>query len=187
VLHALVTTKLFVFFVTGFSALGSVCFPAVSAIKSANVDESEQGTIQGALGSIHALAGIVGPLAFGGLFTWGNSTLDLPQLPFFVGAGILLVSIALSARVPRRGVADADATGAGKSGDDVAVGGGAAETPEFEEVDMKLLGSSSKAASALADDVEQEESSYLILSSGAVRDGCDPASRMVPSQAGETI
>ena len=180
VLHALVTTKLFVFFVTGFSALGSVCFPAVSAIKSANVDESEQGTIQGALGSIHALAGIVGPLAFGGLFTWGNSTLDLPQLPFYVGAGILLVSIALSARVPRRGVADADATGG--TGDDGVVGGGAAETPEFEEVDMKLLGSSSKVASVLADDVEQEESSYLILSSGAV---CENASRQAQSQAGE--
>ncbi len=179
-LHALVTTKLFFFFVTGVSALGSLCFPAVSAIKSANVDESEQGTIQGALGSIHALAGIVGPLAFGGLFTWGNSTFDLPQLPFYVGAGVVLVSIALSARVPRRGVTDA-----GSTGDYIAVAGGAAETPEFEELDMKLLGSSSKVASALADDLEQqEESSYLILGSGGV-----PVARShaLQGEAGETV
>lgn len=30
-------------------ALGTVCFPAISAIKSVNVSQSEQGTVQGAL------------------------------------------------------------------------------------------------------------------------------------------
>jgi hypothetical protein len=41
-LHALATNKLFLFVVTGVTTFGSVCFPAVSAIKSTNVDETEQ-------------------------------------------------------------------------------------------------------------------------------------------------
>jgi hypothetical protein len=80
-----------------------------------------QGVIQGALGGMQAFAEVIGPLAFGGLFTWGNSELDFPQLPYYVGTGVLLIGIVIASHIPRRGVADGDAA----AGDAVATGDGA--------------------------------------------------------------
>jgi hypothetical protein len=91
--HATANTKLFYFIITGVTTFGSITFPAgsnlcchfhsllnlnftfflyflVSSIKSINVDAHEQGAIQGALGGIQAFADVIGPLIFGGLFTY---------------------------------------------------------------------------------------------------------------------
>jgi fucose permease len=48
-----------------FSCLSFLSFPAVSAMKSNNVDVKEQGKIQGALYGIRQLGGGVGPVVFG--------------------------------------------------------------------------------------------------------------------------
>jgi len=50
-------------------SVGSIIFPTISSIKSNNADESEQGTVQGALSGARALAAGVGPLAFAALFS----------------------------------------------------------------------------------------------------------------------
>ena len=75
-------------------------FP-VSSIKSINVDASEQGAIQGALGGIQNFSAAIGPLILGSLFAYGNSDLDLPQLPFWVGGALLVLAVGIAYVLPR--------------------------------------------------------------------------------------
>ena len=92
-------------------------FPHIFAYRSY---DPRQGVIQGALGGMQAFAEVIGPLAFGGLFTWGNSELDFPQLPYYVGTGVLLIGIVIASHIPRRGVADGEAAASAGATDDEA-------------------------------------------------------------------
>lgn len=58
-------------------------FPTISSIKSANAQEHEQGSVQGALYGARALASGTGPLLFAALFSAFTRT-DSP-LPYFPG------------------------------------------------------------------------------------------------------
>jgi hypothetical protein len=88
---------------------------------------SRQGVIQGALGGMQAFAEVIGPLAFGGLFTWGNSELDFPQLPYYVGTGVLLIGIVIASHIPRRGVAEGEAAASATESDDAGLVDGVKE------------------------------------------------------------
>ena len=74
--------------------LMSLVWPSAQSIMSREVGVNEQGQLQGAVNSLRGIAGMVGP----GLFTWIFSrTLGYaPGTAFFVAAGILLVSLAVS-------------------------------------------------------------------------------------------
>ncbi len=97
--QGLAPTKVFLLACSGVSAFGTLSFPSVSAIKSLNSSEDEQGTIQGALAGIQQLAGVVGPLLFGSLFTLGQGH-SLPQLPYFVGGSLVAVAAMLTVCLP---------------------------------------------------------------------------------------
>lgn len=62
-MYGVADSKAQIFFAGTIAALTSMSFPTISAIKSNNVDEAEQGRVQGALYSLSSLAGAVGPMS----------------------------------------------------------------------------------------------------------------------------
>ena len=62
-MYGVAESKALIFFAATMAALTSMSFPTISAIKSNNVDEAEQGRVQGALYSLSSLAGAVGPMS----------------------------------------------------------------------------------------------------------------------------
>mmetsp|Transcript_4154 Transcript_4154/g.8607 ORF Transcript_4154/g.8607 Transcript_4154/m.8607 type:complete len:547 (+) Transcript_4154:81-1721(+) len=64
ILYCVATTKFLIFVSAGFASLVMMAFPTISAIKANNVNQAEQGRIQGALYSVQALASAVGPSIF---------------------------------------------------------------------------------------------------------------------------
>lgn len=61
-MYGLAQNKATIFAAIAIGGLTGMAFPTISAIKANNVDESEQGRIQGALYSIQALASGIGPV-----------------------------------------------------------------------------------------------------------------------------
>jgi MFS family permease len=60
-LYAFAPSKSFIFLAVCISSFGGMSFPTISAIKSNNVEEFEQGRIQGALYALSSLSSAVGP------------------------------------------------------------------------------------------------------------------------------
>jgi len=87
------------------ASLGAVAAPAIQGLVAGVVPAGEQGAVQGALTSLVALSSILAPLISGGLFgAFSGSTawLELPGMPFFVGAALLVFALVMAARVFRR-------------------------------------------------------------------------------------
>lgn len=83
------------------ASLTGLAFPTISAIKSNNVDEMEQGRIQGALYSLQALASALGPLLLRYVYNmtkdgggYGRGTM------FIFGAGLYLVAAMFAFALP---------------------------------------------------------------------------------------
>lgn len=117
--QGLAPSRAVLFAFSGLSALGSLTFPSVSAIKSLNASDDEQGTLQGALGGVQQLAAVAGQLGFGALFSLGNAR-DLPQLPYFVGASLVAAALLISFTLPPGADSSAHATdhGQGQTADE---------------------------------------------------------------------
>jgi DHA1 family tetracycline resistance protein-like MFS transporter len=100
-MYGLATNKGTIFAAVALSAFTGMAFPTISAIKSNNVDVSEQGRIQGALYSLQALASGVGPVA---LRYVSSITKDGPLGPgaMFLFAGFLyLLAVAAALALPK--------------------------------------------------------------------------------------
>ncbi len=88
-----------------FLALLGIANPAFHALMSHRIDSMEQGQLQGALGSIRALTGMLGPMIFTQVFATfvNHSNQHLLGAPFLLSAGLLLTALVIGARVlPRR-------------------------------------------------------------------------------------
>jgi DHA1 family tetracycline resistance protein-like MFS transporter len=87
-------------------AFGGVAGPAIQSLVTSNVDETEQGKIQGALTSLTSLTNIIAPLLFNtflfSYFISAAAPVHLPGAPFLVGAVLLTLSIFIAVRVFRR-------------------------------------------------------------------------------------
>ncbi len=90
-------------FLAGIALVGlwGVANPAFQALMSQRIDPAEQGQLQGALGSIRAVTGMLGPLVFTQVFAMavrqgGDGVLGAP---FLLSALLLLVALAAAARV----------------------------------------------------------------------------------------
>jgi DHA1 family tetracycline resistance protein-like MFS transporter len=91
-----------------FIALWGVAGPSIQSLMSHRVDPTEQGQLQGAISSLRALTGMIGPILFTQVFSTavkrGGSL--LLGAPYFLSAGLLLVALFIGLRVlPRRQVA----------------------------------------------------------------------------------
>jgi len=93
-------------------AFSGVSGPAIQSLVTSRVDETEQGTIQGALTSLASLTNIIAPVLFNTLlfsfFISDDAPFNLPGAPFFVGFVLLLVSVAIAIRVFRMFPATSD-------------------------------------------------------------------------------
>jgi DHA1 family tetracycline resistance protein-like MFS transporter len=99
-------------------SLGGIAGPAVQALITRGVGPSEQGELQGSLGSLLSIAAVVGPLVGTGLLARFGPPAAVPHLPGapFLAAGMLhlfglAMALRLFARVPE-GPASGAAAGA---------------------------------------------------------------------------
>lgn len=82
-------------------AFGGIAGPAIQGIVSAQVPATEQGELQGAMTSLMSATSIIGPPLMNNLFahyTAPETSVYLPGAPFFAGAFLIVVSIALSVK-----------------------------------------------------------------------------------------
>ena len=90
-------------FVAGiaFVALWGIAGPSFQALMSHRVSATEQGQLQGALGSLRAMTGMLGPLLFTQVFasSLGMASSRALGAPYFLAAGLLLAALLLGTRV----------------------------------------------------------------------------------------
>lgn len=94
----LAVIAIFVFAPIGLTA------PALQSLMTRRVGPSEQGQLQGANASIAGLTGVLGPVLFTLVFAQfigPTARADLPGMPFFLAAVLMLGSAALAVRVTR--------------------------------------------------------------------------------------
>ena len=93
-----------------FIGLWGVAGPAMQSLMSQRVDVSSQGKLQGAINSLRALTGMVGPILFTQVFSAAISPtarMHLPGAPYYLAAILLFGSLLVAVVVTRRhGVAD---------------------------------------------------------------------------------
>ena len=90
-------------FLTGIAlvSLWGVANPSFQSLMSRRIDPSEQGQLQGALGSIRAVTGMLGPLVFTQVFAAAVRHGGEPLLgaPFLLSAVLLLATLVIGFRV----------------------------------------------------------------------------------------
>jgi len=88
-----------IYVVLVFGSLGGIGAPAAQGLISRNVADNEQGAIQGALTSLGSVAGFVGPIlstSLFGYFIGPKAPVQLPGVGFFLGALLILASLAVA-------------------------------------------------------------------------------------------
>ncbi|MBL0340028.1 MAG: TCR/Tet family MFS transporter [Bacteroidetes bacterium] len=85
--------------------LGGITGPAIQGIMSNQVPDTEQGELQGGFASMVSITSIIGPPLMTGLFAYFTSAkapFQFAGAPFFIGALLTLISLALSIRSLRK-------------------------------------------------------------------------------------
>lgn len=74
-----------------------LAFPAIASIKSSYVADSEQGAVQGALGSAKSLATGIGPMVFSALyFAARHGSYYFPGLPFLISFFLVVIAVVVA-------------------------------------------------------------------------------------------
>jgi MFS transporter, DHA1 family, tetracycline resistance protein len=86
-----------------FLAIWGLAGPAFQALMSRRVEPSAQGRLQGALGSMSGVTGMIGPLIFTQIFAFGisSSRVHLPGAPYLLSAALLVASLIFALVVAR--------------------------------------------------------------------------------------
>jgi DHA1 family tetracycline resistance protein-like MFS transporter len=91
-----------------FIALWGIAAPAIQSLMSRHVDPSSQGKLQGAINSLRAVTGMVGPVLFTQVFALAiapRASVHFPGAPYFLAAMLLGASLLLAIYVTRSGEA----------------------------------------------------------------------------------
>ena len=88
-------------FVVGvpFIALWGLASPAMQSLMSQRVGANEQGQLQGAIGSIRGIVGMIGPLLMAGVFTMTagkKAVMEAPGTVYLFAAGLLVLTLAIA-------------------------------------------------------------------------------------------
>jgi MFS transporter, DHA1 family, tetracycline resistance protein len=89
-----------------FIALWGVAGPAMQSLMSQKVDASSQGKLQGAINSLRALTGVLGPVLFTQVFSAAiekKARLHLPGAPYFLAGLLLLGAMAMALVATKEG------------------------------------------------------------------------------------
>jgi len=86
----------------GVMSLIGLAAPSLQGLMTARIDEHSQGQLQGALGSVAALANMIGPLLFSFVFAQSISSAPffhahIPGAPFYLAAALLGAATMLAA------------------------------------------------------------------------------------------
>jgi DHA1 family tetracycline resistance protein-like MFS transporter len=102
VMYGLAGQKVTIFVAITISSFCGMAFPTISAVKSNNVEESEQGRIQGALYSLQALASGVGPMLLRLVYHFTKDSRFPGAGTMFIFAGSLyIVAAGFAMALPR--------------------------------------------------------------------------------------
>jgi DHA1 family tetracycline resistance protein-like MFS transporter len=104
VLAGLAPTGKFFFFSIPVMVLWSISTPAAQGMMTRRVSESEQGELQGAIGSLCSLAWIIGPSLFTFTLAWFINPArgwNLPAAPWYLGALLLFIAMLMATRIPK--------------------------------------------------------------------------------------
>jgi DHA1 family tetracycline resistance protein-like MFS transporter len=85
-----------------FLNLMSIAWPSAQSIMSHHIGPSEQGQLQGAVNGLRGIAGLLGPGLFTYIFSRSiglSAPIQLPGMPFFVAAGMLIAALGLMAAI----------------------------------------------------------------------------------------
>jgi DHA1 family tetracycline resistance protein-like MFS transporter len=83
------------------SSIAGVGGPALQSYITRQVPADEQGAVQGALGGLTSVAGIIGPPLAAWSFSWGvdpGSRFHVPGIPFFESAALIALALFLAMR-----------------------------------------------------------------------------------------
>jgi DHA1 family tetracycline resistance protein-like MFS transporter len=89
------------------TCLGNICAPPLRSLQTQRVGPTEQGRLQGALSSLQALTGLVGPIFFTQLFAWSispGSSMGMSGFSLLVAAALMAAALPCAiavARAPR--------------------------------------------------------------------------------------
>jgi DHA1 family tetracycline resistance protein-like MFS transporter len=90
---------------TPMAALGVIAQPPLQAIMSKAVGDQNQGTLQGVIASLNAIAMIITPISMSWLFyrfTTPDAPFYFPSAPFLVSALLVAIALALFTRSQRK-------------------------------------------------------------------------------------
>lgn len=98
VLYGIASEKWMIFAALPLGSFVGMSFPTISAIKSNNVKQNEQGRIQGALSSVQALASGAGPMALRVIFRFTQDT--VPGAMWLFAAFLYLIATGFALTLP---------------------------------------------------------------------------------------
>ena len=110
---ALATRGWIIMSVIPFIALWGIAAPAIQSLMSRRVEPTAQGKLQGAINSIRAMTGMVGPVLFTQIFAVAilpRTPIHLPGAPYYLAALLLLSSLLLAVYVTRQSAGATQAT-----------------------------------------------------------------------------
>lgn len=91
--------------------LWTISSPAAQGMMTRRVSESEQGELQGAIGSLSSLAWIIGPGVFTFTFAYFIEPAHrwtVPGAPWYLGASLLFVAMFMATKIPKLAAAAVD-------------------------------------------------------------------------------
>jgi DHA1 family tetracycline resistance protein-like MFS transporter len=103
--YGLATQGWMIYAILVFASIAGIGGPALQSYVTRRVPANEQGSLQGAFGSLMSVAGIVGPPVAAWSFGWAidpASTVHVPGAPFFLSAVLLAIAVVLALRSFRR-------------------------------------------------------------------------------------
>jgi len=103
-LAGLAHTSAFFFLSVPVMMMWTISTPAAQGMMTRRVGESEQGELQGAISSLASLAWIIGPGVFTYTFAYfiePHHGWNFPGAPWYLGAFLLFIAMALATRIPR--------------------------------------------------------------------------------------
>ena len=98
ILIAIITNGWFLIALTPLASLGVIGQPALTALMSDQVNESNQGSLQGVIASLTAVSMIITPLSMTWIlsqFSNQNSEIYFPGAPFIASAVMLTISVCI--------------------------------------------------------------------------------------------
>ena len=91
-----------------FTALWGLAGPAMQSLMSQRVSSVEQGQLQGALGSIRGIAGMIGPIVMLGTFSYTagpDALIEFPGVVYYLSAGLVVMTSMVAWSATQRRVA----------------------------------------------------------------------------------